>query len=51
MFCRVHAAYLVNLEEVDQYIRGDGGHLVLKNKTSIPVSRPHKAEVMNKLGL
>lgn len=50
-FCRVHAAYLVNLEEIEHYVRGDGGNLILKDKTSIPVSRMHKQAVLNRLGL
>lgn len=50
-FCRVHAAYTVNLDEIDQYIKGDGGYLILKNKATIPVSRAHKQELLNKIGL
>ncbi|MBA3680331.1 MAG: response regulator transcription factor [Bacteroidetes bacterium] len=50
-FCRVHSAHLVNLDEVDKYIKGDGGTLILKNKISIPVSRNNKAELLNKIGL
>lgn len=50
-FCRVHATYLVNLLEVEQYIRGDGGYLVLKTKMSIPVSRTYKALLLTRLGL
>jgi len=49
-FCRVHSAYLVNLNEIEQYVRGDGGTLVMKNKTSIPVSRSHKQTLMDMLG-
>ncbi|PBQ34703.1 DNA-binding response regulator [Sphingobacteriaceae bacterium] len=51
IFCRVHAAYTVNLDEIDQYIKGDGGYLILKNKASIPVSRAYKQELLNKIGL
>jgi two-component system, LytTR family, response regulator len=50
-FIRVHSAHLVNINEIDRYIRGDGGNLILKDRTSIPVSRAHKQELLNKLGL
>jgi two-component system, LytTR family, response regulator len=50
-YCRVHSAFLVNLNELERYIKGDGGTLILKNKTSIPVSRVNKQELMNKLGI
>jgi two-component system, LytTR family, response regulator len=50
-FLRVHSAHLINLNEIDRYIRGDGGHLILKNGISIPVSRAHKQELMEMLGL
>jgi two-component system, LytTR family, response regulator len=50
-FCRVHSAHLVNLDEIEKYIKGDGGTLILKNKASIPVSRVHKQKLMNLIGL
>ena len=50
-FCRVHSAHLVNIDEIDKYIKGDGGTLILKNKASIPVSRVHRQELLNKIGL
>jgi two-component system LytT family response regulator len=49
-FCRVHSAYLVNLDEVERYIKGDGGTLVLRNHSSVPVSRAHKQELMRRIG-
>ncbi len=48
-FFRVHSAYLVNLNEVARYIKGDGGTLVLKDSSNIPVSRAHKQELMARL--
>jgi two-component system LytT family response regulator len=50
-FCRVHSTYLVNLDEIDRYVKGDGGTLILKNNTSVPVSRANKQELMMRLGL
>lgn len=49
-FCRVHSAHLVNLAYVEKYIKGDGGMLILKDSTNIPVSRANKNELTEKLG-
>lgn len=49
-FCRVHSAFLVNLDEVERYIKGDGGTLMLRNKAAVPVSRSYKQELMRRIG-
>src|SRR5207249_7216686 len=41
-FARVHHSWLVNLNEVEKYIRGDGGYLLMSDGTSIDVSRSRK---------
>ncbi|MBP8033778.1 MAG: response regulator transcription factor [Bacteroidia bacterium] len=51
IFCRVHSAHLVNLNEIEKYIKGDGGIVVLKDNSNIPVSRANKAELLTKLNL
>lgn len=48
-FCRVHTSYLININEVEKYLKGDGGTIILKNKVSIPVSRSYKQDLLNKL--
>ncbi len=50
-FCRIHSAHLINLNEVEKYIKGDGGIVVLKDSSNIPVSRANKAELLSKLNL
>jgi two-component system LytT family response regulator len=50
-FCRVHNTYLVNINKVESYIKGDGGTLILKDNFSIPVSRAHKQKLLDKIGL
>jgi two-component system LytT family response regulator len=45
-FLRVHHSYLVNLNEVHRYIRGDGGYLVLGDGSTISVSRGRKEALM-----
>jgi two-component system LytT family response regulator len=41
-FVRVHNSYMVNLNEVIKYVRGEGGYLVMSNNSSITVSRSRK---------
>lgn len=51
VFCRVHSTHLINLNEIEKYIKGDGGIVVLKDNSNIPVSRANKAELLTKLNL
>lgn len=44
---RVHDRYLVNLQHVTNYLRGNGGFLILNSGKEIPVSVRRKSEVMN----
>lgn len=37
-FFRTHKSYLVNIHELETYIRKDGGYLVLSNGDMVPVS-------------
>ncbi len=46
-FCRVHHSFLVNKDHVTQYIKGEGGELLMGNNTSIPVSRRRKQDVLD----
>lgn len=48
-FLRVHQSSLVNLNEVNKYVRGEGGHLVMSDGTSIDVSRSRKESLLIKL--
>lgn len=41
-FLRVHHSYIVNLNEVTKYVRGDGGYLVMTDGTTVNVSRSRK---------
>ncbi|MCC7506212.1 MAG: response regulator [Saprospiraceae bacterium] len=43
-FFRIHKQYLVNMRHIRNYIRGDGGYVVMPNKVNIPVSRIKKDE-------
>ncbi|HLK27553.1 MAG TPA: LytTR family DNA-binding domain-containing protein [Puia sp.] len=48
-FARVHHSYLVNLNEVEKYIRGEGGYLIMSDKSNIDVSRSRKEILLKKL--
>lgn len=46
-FIRVHHSYIVNLNEVTRYVRGEGGHLVMTDNTTINVSRSRKEALLS----
>jgi len=48
-FLRVHNSYLVNLNEIDKYVKGEGGYLVMTDGTNIDVSRSKKEVLLLKL--
>ncbi|MBD0375648.1 MAG: response regulator transcription factor [Flavisolibacter sp.] len=41
-FLRVHHSYIVNLNEVTKYVRGEGGYVVMSDGSSVNVSRSRK---------
>ena len=41
-FVRIHKSYLVNLVHVKEYIRGEGGSVILTNGTELEVARRKK---------
>jgi len=45
-FVRVHHSYLVNLNEVSKYIRGEGGYLIMSDGTTVNVSRSRKEALL-----
>ncbi|MEP6727183.1 MAG: LytTR family DNA-binding domain-containing protein [Bacteroidota bacterium] len=47
-FLRVHNSYLVNLNEVKKYVRGEGGHLIMSDASSINVSRTRKDALLKR---
>lgn len=48
-FIRVHNSYVVNLNEVTKYVRGEGGYLVLADGSTVNVSRSRKEMLLKKL--
>lgn len=45
-FVRVHHSFLVNLNEVLKYIRGEGGYLIMSDQSTINVSRSRKESLL-----
>jgi len=45
-FVRVHRSYLVNINEIEKYLRSDGGYLLMTDGSSIDVSRNKKEELL-----
>jgi len=48
-FFRVHHSYLVNLNEIRKYLKGEGGSLTMSDGSSIDVSRSKKEGLLRKL--
>jgi two-component system LytT family response regulator len=49
-FIRVHQSHLVNLQFIKEFIKTDGGYLLMKNNKTVPVSVRKKNEVIEILG-
>ena len=45
-FVRVHNSYMVNLNEVIKYVRGEGGYLIMSDDSSVNVSRSRKEALL-----
>ena len=48
-FLRVHQTHLVNIKYIKEFIKSDGGYLILKDKSNIPVSVRKRNEVLEML--
>ncbi len=48
-FARVHRCYLVNLNEVEKFVKGEGGYLIMSDGSTIDVSRNKKDELLKRL--
>jgi two-component system LytT family response regulator len=49
-FFRIHNSYLINLNAVKKYVRGDGGYVVLDNDISLDVSKRKKDAFLTRIG-
>ena len=51
MFQRIHHSSLINVTFISQFMRSDGGYVVLKNGEKLSVSKAKKEMLMARLGL
>lgn len=49
-FLRVHRQYIVNLNQIKKYVKGEGNYLVMMNDVSIPISRSQKNKLIQRFG-
>jgi len=48
-FLRVHHSFIVNLNEIEKYYKGDSGYLVMSDGSNIDVSRNKKDVLLTRL--
>ncbi|MEP7220304.1 MAG: LytTR family DNA-binding domain-containing protein [Bacteroidota bacterium] len=48
-FFRVHHGHLINLQHIRKYVRGEGGHVIMNDNTTVTVSRRRKVDLMKRL--
>jgi two-component system LytT family response regulator len=49
-FLRVHRQYVINLDHIKLFIKGEGAYLVMTNEVSIPVARNQKEKLVQRFG-
>jgi two-component system LytT family response regulator len=45
-FFRIHNSFLINLNRIKRFVRGDGGYVIMDNDVSISISRSRRQEFM-----
>ena len=48
-FFRVHHSWLANLNEIEKFIKTDGGYLIMSDGSTVDVSRSRKEMLLKKL--
>lgn len=48
-FFRIHNSHIINVLQIERYLRGDGGTVVMNDHTEIEVSRRRKEEFLKKI--
>jgi two-component system LytT family response regulator len=48
-FFRIHHSYLVNINEINKYVKGEGGYVVMSDASTIDVSRSKKEFLLKRL--
>ena len=50
IFLRIHSSSIINKSQVEKYIRGEGGRVVMRNGASLDVSKRRKSEFLRAIG-
>jgi two-component system, LytTR family, response regulator len=45
-FFRVHNSFLINLNRIKKFVRGEGGYVIMDNDATISISRSRRQEFM-----
>jgi two-component system, LytTR family, response regulator len=48
-FFRIHHSYIVNLNVIKKYVKGDGGYVILNNSVSLDVAKRRRSDFLNRL--
>jgi two-component system LytT family response regulator len=48
-FLRVHRSFLVNINEIEKYIKGDGGYLIMSDGSTVDVAQSRKELLLKML--
>jgi two-component system LytT family response regulator len=49
-FFRIHHSYLINLNAIKKYVRGEGGYVIMNNDKSLDVSKRKKDSFLSRIG-
>lgn len=47
-FIRIHHSYIINLNEVTRYVRGEGGYVIMSDGSTVNVSRSRKEALIRR---
>lgn len=50
LFIRTHHSFIINLQHVKSYVRGDGGHVIMSDNSIADVSKRRKKDFLEALG-
>ena len=45
-FFRIHNSYLINLNHIKKYVRGEGGYIIMEDGANVSISRSRRQEFM-----
>jgi len=48
-FSRIHHSHIINLNHLESYMNKDGGYVILNDKTTLPVSKRKKTDLLSLL--